>query len=102
MDIFQAIAPPVRRTIIELVAKRGELSASEISSSFEISAPAVSQHLKVLREARVLSMKKQGQHRLYRVNPQTMQEVESWSRRMRTLWNQRLDRLEDILNESTD
>ena len=60
MDKFTALAEPNRRRIIELIASNAEMSASEISNQFDISAPAISQHLKILREAKLVSMEKTG------------------------------------------
>ena len=57
-DIFNALAEPTRRDIIEMLATKGQLSASDISTSFKVSAPAISQHLKVLREARLVTMRR--------------------------------------------
>jgi DNA-binding transcriptional ArsR family regulator len=64
-----------------------------------MSAPAISQHLKVLREAGVVTMEKRAQQRIYRINPQAMHEVESWAGRMTQLWQRRFDALDDLLRE---
>ena len=63
MDTFGALADPNRRSIIELLAVRGELPASEISSKFNITPAAISQHLKILREAELVTMEKRAQQR---------------------------------------
>lgn len=97
MDAFSALADPTRRAIVELLAQQGELAASEIAAEFPISAPAISQHLKVLRETGVLAMEKRAQQRIYRINPQTMHEVESWAGRMTQRWQARFDALEQVL-----
>lgn len=97
MDAFTALADPTRRAIVELLAQRGELAASEIAANFPISAPAISQHLKVLREADVLRMEKRAQQRIYRLNPQAMQEVQSWAAHMAQLWQRRFDALDALL-----
>ena len=70
MDPFHALADPNRRRIIEMLAREGELSATEIHSRFSVSAPAISQHLKVLREAGLVQMEKRAQQRIYRVAPE--------------------------------
>lgn len=102
MDIFYAIAEPNRRAIIEMLAKRGRLSATDISSKFAMSAPAVSQHLKVLREAHLVSVEKQGQHRIYYLDMNTLYDIERWTHKMNRLWNERLDKLETVLKETTN
>jgi DNA-binding transcriptional ArsR family regulator len=84
---------------LELLAQHGELPASEIARQFPMSAPAISQHLKVLREANVVTMEKRAQRRIYRINPQAVQEVENWAGRMTRLWQRRFDALDDLLRE---
>jgi DNA-binding transcriptional ArsR family regulator len=97
MDVFAALADPTRRKIIELLAASGELPAAEIAARFPISAPAISQHLKALQAAGLVSVEKRAQQRIYRVNPGAMLELEDWARRLRQLWDQRFDALEQIL-----
>lgn len=99
MDAFFALSDPTRRAIVELLAQQGELPASEIAGQFAMSAPAISQHLKVLREANVVTMEKRAQQRIYRINPQAVQEVESWAGRMTRLWQRRFDVLDNLLRE---
>lgn len=98
MDKFQAIADPTRREILELLAQVGELPAMEISEQFTISPQAVSQHLKVLREAQLVRVKKRAQQRIYRVNPQAVLELEEWASQVRQMWNQRFDALGQLLD----
>lgn len=100
MDIFYAIAEPTRRSIIEMLAKKGRLSATAISTNFDMSAPAISQHLKVLREANLVQVEKQGQHRIYYLDMDTLYEIERWTHNLTTLWNKRLDKLETLLKDS--
>ncbi len=97
MDVFYALADPTRRKILELLASQGQLPASDIYASFSASPPAISQHLKVLREAGLVKMEKHAQQRIYQINPQAMLELEDWSRRLTLLWNQRLDALDELL-----
>ena len=99
MDKFSALADPTRRKIIEILAMEGQLPATEISDRFPISPQAISQHLKVLREAKLVRVEKQAQQRIYRINPEAMQELEAWARRLQELWNQRFDALEQLLVE---
>lgn len=97
MDIFSALADPTRRSIIELLSQNGELSATQIGERFQISPPAISQHLKVLREANLVLVEKRAQQRIYRVNRQAMQELEEWTALITQRWNQRFDALEQVL-----
>ena len=97
MDIFQALADPTRRKIIEMLARDGQLSATEISDRFSVSPQAISQHLKVLREARLVQVVKRAQQRIYQVNPEAMLELEAWARQLRQLWDQRFDALDQVL-----
>jgi DNA-binding transcriptional ArsR family regulator len=99
MDVFSAIAQPTRRSILEMLATRGQLSATDISDRFRVSPPAISQHLKILREARLVRMQKRAQKRMYEINPQAVGEVEDWARHMTALWNDRFDRLETLLRQ---
>jgi DNA-binding transcriptional ArsR family regulator len=99
MDVFSAIAQPTRRSILEMLAASGQLSATDISHRFRLSPPAISQHLKILREARLVRMQKRAQQHLYRINPEAVGEVGDWARQMTALWNERFDRLETLLKE---
>lgn len=98
MDVFYALADPTRRKILELLASRGALTATEISTNFPVSPPAISQHLKVLREANLVRMQKRAQQRIYQINPDAVLEVDDWSKRLAQQWNQRLDALDELLN----
>lgn len=101
MDIFYALADPTRRKILELLAKRGQLPASEIYAAFSATPPAISQHLKVLRQVGLVKMEKHAQQHLYQINPQAMLELEDWSKQLTLLWNQRLDALDELLKVET-
>jgi DNA-binding transcriptional ArsR family regulator len=99
MDVFAAIAQPTRRSILEMLAEGGQLTVSDISSRFQLTPPAISQHLKILREARLVRMRKHRQQRIYQVNPEAVQQVEAWAKGVEALWSERLDRLEALLQE---
>ncbi len=99
MDVFAAIAQPTRRSILEMLAEGGQLTASQISHRFRVSPPAISQHLKILRQAQLVRMHKHHQQRIYELNPEAVHDVEDWARQMTTLWNERFDRLEALLKE---
>ncbi len=73
------------------------MSATAIADRFRISAPAISQHLKILREARLVAMEKRKQQRIYQLNPQGMSEVEGWAQTMAERWQARYRALDEIL-----
>ena len=98
MDTFTALADPTRRQIIESLAM-GETSFGEIADKFEMSRPAVSQHLKVLREAGIVTARVDAQRRIYRLNAEGLDELEEWLVSVRRFWGARLDDLERALNE---
>jgi DNA-binding transcriptional ArsR family regulator len=97
MDIFYGLSAPTRRTILELLASKGQLSSTEISDKFDASPPAISQHLKVLRETGLVQMEKRGQYRMYRIDPNAMLELAEWTGRMTDQWNERFNKLEKVL-----
>lgn len=96
MHAFDVLGDPVRRRILELLAD-GEQPAGAISeiirTEFGISQPAVSQHLKVLRESGFATVRAEGTRRLYAVDSTPLREVDIWLERFRRFWNQRLDAL---------
>jgi len=99
MDAFYALAEPRRRRVVEILAHRGQLSATQICDEFDVTPQAISQHLRVLREANVIQMEKRAQQRLYGLNPHSMEEVERWAAGVADLWNNRLDRLDGALKD---
>ncbi|MGW1887094.1 ArsR/SmtB family transcription factor [Streptomyces sp. NPDC001970] len=96
MHAFDVLGDPVRRRILELLAD-GEQSSGTVSSvirdEFGISQPAVSQHLRVLRESGFASVRAEGTRRLYAVDSAPLREVDAWLDRFRGFWEQRLDAL---------
>lgn len=99
MNAFAALADSTRREILVMLAQQGELSASDISDRFQMTPPAISQHLKVLREAKVVRMKKEAQRRLYSIDQDGLNEVGDWLIRVKELWGKRLDALDEYLQE---
>jgi DNA-binding transcriptional ArsR family regulator len=97
MHAFQILGDPVRRRIIELLAG-GEQAAGEIAAAiqheFGISQPAVSQHLRVLRDNGFAAVRTAGARRLYAVDAAPLEEVDRWLAPYRRFWNQRLDALD--------
>lgn len=96
---FLALAEPTRLGIIDLLAIRGELSASDISSRLKSSASAISHHLKVLREAKLVIMRKKAQQRIYQLDTATMIELEAWINTRTRQWNSRIDTMDDYLQQ---
>ncbi|MFN2107234.1 MAG: metalloregulator ArsR/SmtB family transcription factor [Candidatus Promineifilaceae bacterium] len=99
MDVFAALAEPTRRKIMEILARQGQLPASDIYEHFDVTPQAISQHLKILREADLVRVERDAQKRLYSINPTAVGELEAWAQRTRQMWNDRFDRLEDLLDE---
>jgi len=99
MDVFSALSDPTRRSIIEMLASSGHLSATELYGRFPSSPPAISQHLKVLREANLVVVEKKAQFRLYRVNPEPMRELEDWVKKVTRIWEERFEALDEVLQE---
>jgi DNA-binding transcriptional ArsR family regulator len=93
MQSLLAIADPTRRRIVELLAER-ERSAGELVGEFDLSAPAISQHLNVLREAGLVTTRAEGQSRIQSLNPRGFAELEAWLQKTRSVWSGRLDALE--------
>ena len=98
MNAFAALSDSTRLAIVELLGS-GEHTAGAIGERFPISAPAVSQHLKTLREAGLVRVRVDGQRRIYSLDPHGFAEMESWLARMRGFWGGRLDALERALKE---
>ncbi|WP_223753155.1 metalloregulator ArsR/SmtB family transcription factor [Myxococcus sp. RHSTA-1-4] len=96
MLTFIALSDPTRRRIVELLAE-GERSAGELGECFDISAPAISQHLKVLKEAHLVQVRAEAQRRIYALDPTGLEELEDWVHRIRGFWSERLDVLEKRL-----
>lgn len=96
MKALEALADPTRRRIVELLARR-DLTAGEIVASFDVSAPAISQHLNVLRDAGLIVTRVDGQSRIQSLNPAGLEEIETWLEATRSFWSRRLDALEKEL-----
>ena len=97
MDTFVALADPTRRHILELLASNGALPATAIYEQFPVSPQAISQHLKILRETHLVEMEKQAQKHLYRLNPDTLSQFESWVQQTRQRWEERFSALDTVL-----
>ncbi len=97
MDTFVALADPTRRQIVESLAA-GECSFGSLAEQFEMSRPAVSQHLKVLREAGIVAARVDAQRRIYRLEADGLGDIDEWLARVRGFWSSRLNRLEQALH----
>jgi DNA-binding transcriptional ArsR family regulator len=97
MDIYSALADSTRRQIVEMLAAKGHLSASDISNQFTMSAPAISQHLKILRESQVVTVEKKAQQRIYTINTSSISDIEHWVSKIRLQMEERYDRLDSLL-----
>jgi DNA-binding transcriptional ArsR family regulator len=93
---FAALADPTRRAILARLAS-GEASVGELAEPFEISAPAVTKHLKVLERAGLITRSRQAQWRPCKIEAKPLQDASYWIEQYRQLWEARLDRLEDYL-----
>jgi len=98
MDAFVALADPTRRRIVESLTA-GERAFGDIAADFDISGPAVSQHLKVLRDAGIVGVRRDAQRRIYRLDPRGLDDMSDWLNRLRGFWNERLDDLERALGK---
>lgn len=99
MDAFLVLADPTRRRIIESLAN-GEAAFGDLADQFDMTRPAVSQHLKVLREAGFVVVRKDAQRRIYRLSEDGLGEVEQWLDKVKLFWVTRLDDLESALKKS--
>ncbi len=101
MDAYTALADPTRRTIIEMLAS-AERNAGEVAAAFPITRPAISRHLRVLREAGLVRVSERGQQRIYQLEPAALNEVRLWIERYSRFWEERLDRLAEVAEKRTN
>lgn len=97
-DVFQAIADPIRRDIIGLIAKKS-MTPNNVAESFNISRQAISKHIKILTECGLLSLTIQGREYYYTIQPKKLAEVNDWLQPYRKMWEGRLTAIDDLLNE---
>ena len=95
---LQALSEPHRMAILSMLAD-GERPAGDFVDALPISQPTVSKHLSVLREAGLVTVRKDAQRRMYRLNPAPLAELDGWLARYRTLWSGKLDALEAHLDK---
>jgi DNA-binding transcriptional ArsR family regulator len=98
-DVFNAIAEPRRRQLIELLARHGALAVSALVVAIGLPQPAVSKHLGVLRKVGVVSVDKSGRQRVYRLNAQELKSVYDWAKAFEQFWSHQLDRIKERAEE---
>ena len=97
-DVFYAIADPTRREILDRL-RAGEQAATQLCRGLPLSQPALSKHLKVLRQADLVSYQRRGRHRLYRLNPEPLEPLVDWIAHYERFWPAKLARLGQYLKE---
>jgi DNA-binding transcriptional ArsR family regulator len=95
-DVFQAIADPTRREIINLIAHQ-TLTPNGVADSFDVSRQAISKHIKILTQCGIISVTQHGRERYCYVQPEKLDEVATWLADFRKTWDNRFDRLDDLL-----
>ncbi len=98
-DIFQAIADPTRRALLDQL-RNGEQPVKQLAEPFNMTLPAISQHLQILCEAGLVQVRKAGRQRLYRLNPEPLKEVSDWVNHYDQFWQEKLDALGNYLEEN--
>jgi DNA-binding transcriptional ArsR family regulator len=99
--MFEVLAEPNRRRILELL-RHGERPVGELVAELDVSQPAVSKHLRILRDAGLVDVRVDASRRLYRLRPEGLREVDEWLAPYRALWERRLDDLVDHLDTMED
>jgi DNA-binding transcriptional ArsR family regulator len=97
-DVFQAIADPTRREIINMIA-RETMNLNSVADNFDISRPAISKHIKILQECGLIKIRQNGRERYCEPNLKKLHEVSDWVEPYRKFWNAKLDSLENYLGE---
>lgn len=95
-DVFQAIADPTRREILSLIAHE-PLNLNSIAKNFDVSRPAISQHIKILNESGLIVIRQKGRQRFCTIRPQKIKVVDEWLEPFRRMWEERFNKLDDVL-----
>jgi DNA-binding transcriptional ArsR family regulator len=98
MRSLNVLADPTRQRIVEMLAT-GSMSSGDIARRFDVSAPAISQHLRTLRDAKLVRVRAQAQQRLYELDPEGVGELADWIARIRSFWSEKLYALEEELRK---
>ena len=99
-DVYRAISDPTRRQMLELLRVR-DRTVTELAEPFAMTQPAVSQHLRVLRAAGLVDVRKEGRHRVYHLDPRPLQEVFDWVQYFEAYWREKLAELGRELDRTT-
>ena len=97
-DPFNAVAEPRRRQILDLLAQ-GEAPVNDLVARLGLGQPQVSKHLRVLRQVGLVDVRDAGRQRIYRLNARSLKPIHDWVQRYEETWNERFDRLDDVLEE---
>ncbi|HMG09349.1 MAG TPA: metalloregulator ArsR/SmtB family transcription factor [Mucilaginibacter sp.] len=97
-DVFQAIADPTRRQIIALIARKS-MNLNAIAENFDITRPAISNHIRILNECGIISIEQIGRERYCKIQARNLRDVADWVEPFRELWEQKLDSFEKYLNK---
>lgn len=97
-QVFQALADPTRRAVFERLCAR-EMNVAEITAGFQVSQPAISQHLAALRRAGLVTERREGRRAFYRSDPSGLEPLTDWLQRYRQFWPERLQKLKRVLKE---
>jgi DNA-binding transcriptional ArsR family regulator len=95
---LNVLADPTRQRIVEMLAT-GSMASGDIARRFDVSAPAISQHLRALRDAKLVRVRAQAQRRFYELDPEGVGELANWIARIRGFWSEKLDALEEELRK---
>jgi DNA-binding transcriptional ArsR family regulator len=98
MQPLTVLSDPTRQRIVEMLAK-GPRASGDIARQFDMTAPAVSQHLKTLRDAKLVRVRPEAQRRFYELNPEGVMELSQWVEGIRAFWANKLDALEEELRK---
>ena len=97
-ELLHALAEPTRNDIMNILLSEVEQTVAQFCSHFQFSTPAISQHLKVLREAGAIDVEKKAQYRVYSVNPEAILELEEWTTSLRRMWERRFAALGKVVD----
>ena len=97
-DVFQAIADPTRREIIQLLSRQS-LNLNAVADNFDISRPAISKHVRILTECGLVVIRQQGRERYCQADLRKLKQVSDWTERYREFWTRKLDALEELLEK---
>ena len=97
-DVFRALADPTRRAVFERLSQR-EMSVSELTANFDVSQPAISQHLAALKGAGLVAERREGRNAYYRSDPRGLAPLAQWVQRYRVVWPARVEKLKRVLKD---